>query len=108
MPKFAKILANDSPCGDAFKDAYKCSTFGEGGCSEQFEAFLGCVKENPMMMRDIKPDGKYNWESKLFLHNLLTEKKHYDALIASVGPAEEDMDDVYNSYRAREILGANG
>jgi len=107
MPKFAKLLANDSPCGDSFKEAYLCALFEKGGCDEKFAGFLSCVGENPNMMRDVKPDGNLNWDSKLFLHNLLHEKKGYDDLIASVGPAEEDMDDIYNSYRARELLGSN-
>lgn len=107
MPKFAKVLANDSPCGDAFKDAYLCALFEDGKCEEKFEGFMSCLNENPIMLRDVKPDGSLNWDSKLFLHNLLHEKKGYDDLIASVGPAEEDMDDIYNSYRARELLGSN-
>jgi len=109
MPAYAKLIGNETPCGDAFKEAYMCSIFGQEGesCSEQFGAFMGCLEENPVMLRDVKPDGSFNWASKLFLHNLMYEKKIYDDLIASVGPADEDMDDVYNSYKAREILGAN-
>lgn len=108
MPQFAKILANESPCGDSFKEAYKCAVFKEDSqCEDKFEGFLTCLNENPIMMRDVKADGNLNWDSQLFLHNLLHEKKGYDDLIASVGPAEEDMDDVFNSYRARELLGPN-
>ena len=101
MPAYAKLIGNETPCGDAFKEAYMCSIFGQEGesCSEQFGAFMGCLEENPVMLRDVKPDGSFNWGSKLFLHNLMYEKKIYDDLIASVGPADEDMDDVYNSYK---------
>lgn len=107
VPKFARVLANESPCGDSFKEAYLCANWGKGSCEDKFSSFLSCLDENPVMLRDVKPNGEYNWGSKLFLHNLLHERKAFEDLLASVGPAEEDMEDVYDSYRARELLGAN-
>jgi hypothetical protein len=107
--KHSKVLA-ESPCGEQFKSAYLCALFPESegqSCGGDFESFAKCVQANPLMMRSVKPNGDYNFESKLVLLKLGEEMGTYKSNIEAAGPAEEDLDEVLNEYRARFKLGPN-
>jgi hypothetical protein len=104
----AKVLA-DGPCGEPFQAAYLCA-FPDGeerDCSGAFEAFASCVKTQPEMMRAVRPDGEYNFESRLVLNSLSKELQEFKTQVDASGPAEEDLDQILDEYRARFKLGPN-
>jgi hypothetical protein len=107
MSEHAKVLA-EGPCGEQFKSAYLCALFpDEEGqkCGGEFESFAGCVSAQPEMMRPVRPDGEYNFESRHTLHRLGGELSTFRNTVDASGPADEDLDVILDDYRARFKLG---